>query len=59
MVLWNLAASNPTLVEGAMYARRGLQEGSLLNYIPHSLTLVTPTSTSSPCTQLFLIYNTY
>lgn len=30
-----------------------------LNYIPHSLTLVTPNPTSSPCTQLFLIYNTY
>merc|ERR1719447_2388861 len=29
MVLWNLAASNPTVVEGDMYARRGLQEGSL------------------------------
>ena len=30
-----------------------------LNYIPHSLTLVTPNPTSSPSTQLFLVYNTY
>ena len=32
---------------------------SLMNYIPHSLTLVTPNPTSSPSTQLFLVYNTY
>ena len=30
-----------------------------LNYNPHSLTLVTPNPTSSPSTQLFLVYNTY
>ena len=29
MVLWNLAASTPSEVEGGMYARRGLQEGTL------------------------------
>ena len=30
-----------------------------LNYNPHSLTQVTPNPTSSPSTQLFLVYNTY
>ena len=30
-----------------------------LNYNPHSLTLITPNPTSSPSTQLFLVYNTY
>ena len=41
------------------YAGKSSFAKSELNYIPHSLTLVTPNSTSSPCTQLFLIYNTY
>ena len=30
-----------------------------MNYNPHSLTLVTPNPTSSPSTQLFLVYHTY
>ena len=29
LVLWNLAASTPSEIEGGMYARRGLQEGTL------------------------------